>query len=63
MEAVDRLNLLANIMETISDGETDVGAVHARTDRQKNATISLTVDIHDVEHMQPLINRLNKSRA
>lgn len=60
VEAVDRLHLLANIMETISDGATTVGQVHARTDRSKQATISLTVDIHDVEHMRSLMNRLQQ---
>lgn len=60
VEAVDRLHLLANIMETISDGATSVGQVHARTDRQRQATISLTVDIHDVEHMRTLMNRLQQ---
>lgn len=60
VEAVDRLHLLANIMETISDGATSVGAVHARTDRSKQATISLTVDIHDVEHMRSLMNRIQQ---
>ena len=60
VEAVDRVNLLANIMESITDGKTNVGAINARTDRQKNATINLTVDIHDVEHMQHVINRIKQ---
>src|SRR5690606_24119624 len=58
VEAVDRVNLLANIMESITDGKTNVGAINARTDRQNNATGNLTVDIPDVEHMQHAINRI-----
>ena len=60
VEAVDRVNLLANIMESVTDGQTNVGAINARTDRQKNATINLTVDIHDVEHMQHVMNRIKQ---
>src|SRR5690606_39293627 len=33
VEAVDRVNLLANIMEAITDGKTNVGAINARTGR------------------------------
>lgn len=60
IEAIDRVNLLANIMESVNDGKTNVGAINARTDRQKNATINLTVDIYDVEHMQNVMNRIKQ---
>ncbi|MFS8628293.1 MAG: bifunctional (p)ppGpp synthetase/guanosine-3',5'-bis(diphosphate) 3'-pyrophosphohydrolase [Limnochordales bacterium] len=60
VEAVDRANLLANIIESINDGITSVGAVNARTDRQRNATINIIVDIHDVEHMKNVINRIKQ---
>jgi (p)ppGpp synthetase, RelA/SpoT family len=60
VEAVDRANLLANIIESINDGITSVGAVNARTDRQRNATIHIIVDIHDVEHMKNVINRIKQ---
>jgi len=60
VEAVDRANLLANIIESINDGITSVGAVNARTDRQRIATINIIVDIHDVEHMKNVINRIKQ---
>lgn len=60
VEAVDRVHLLANIIETISDGSTNIGAVHARTDRSKQATISLTVDIEDVDHMRAVMHRIQQ---
>ncbi|MFS8533738.1 MAG: bifunctional (p)ppGpp synthetase/guanosine-3',5'-bis(diphosphate) 3'-pyrophosphohydrolase [Limnochordales bacterium] len=60
VEAVDRVNLLTNIMASVSDGKTNIGAVHARTTRHKRATIHLTVDIRDVEHLQSVINRITQ---
>ena len=60
VEAVDRVNLLTNIMASVSDGKTNIGAVQARTTRHKRATIHLTVDIHDVEHLQSVINRITQ---
>lgn len=60
VEAVDRVNLLANIIETVSDGSTNIGAVQARTGRAKHATISLTVEINDIDHMRAVMNRIRQ---
>lgn len=60
IEALDRVNLLTNIMSTVSEGKTNIEAVHARTTPGKLAFISLVVDIGDLAHMQGVMDRIRK---
>lgn len=60
IEAVDRVNLLTSIMNTISETKTHIEAVNARTTDHRMALINLVVNIHDVEHMQDIIRRLQR---
>ncbi len=60
VEAIDRVNLLSNIMNSVSDGKTNIQAVHARTTRNRLAVIHLVVDISDVEHMRSVMNRIKR---
>lgn len=60
VEALDRVNLLTNIMATVSEGKTNIEAVHARTTPGKLAFISLVVGIADVGHLKGVIERIRK---
>ena len=60
VEAVDRVNLLSNIMSTVSEGRTNIESVNARTTKNKMAIINLVVDIHDVQHMESVMNRIKQ---
>lgn len=60
VEAVDRVNLLTNIMNRISETKTNIEAVNARTTRDRRAVINLVVDIRDVEHMNMLMQQIEK---
>ncbi|MDI3280053.1 MAG: bifunctional (p)ppGpp synthetase/guanosine-3',5'-bis(diphosphate) 3'-pyrophosphohydrolase [Bacillota bacterium] len=60
VEAIDRANLLANIMNKISELKATIEAVNARTTRDRRAVINLVVDINDVEHMNRVMQRLEK---
>lgn len=60
VEAIDRANLLANIMNKISELKATIEAVNARTTRDRRAVINLVVDINDVEHMNKVMQRLEK---
>lgn len=60
LRAVDRINMLSAIMNTISEGQTNIEAVNTRKLKDDLALILLTVDIHDLNHMQSLINRLRQ---
>jgi guanosine-3',5'-bis(diphosphate) 3'-pyrophosphohydrolase len=60
VEAVDRMNLLTNIMNTVSESRTNIASVNARTTKNKTANVSLVVDIKDVPHMESVMNRIRK---
>lgn len=60
IEAIDRQNLLTNIMTNVSESKTNIEAVNARTVRHELANILLVVDIRNVEHLTSVINRLRQ---
>ncbi|MGE5577319.1 MAG: RelA/SpoT family protein [Syntrophothermus sp.] len=60
IEAVDRANLLTNIMTSISETKANIAAVNARTTKNRMAIINLVVDIRDVEHMELVMKKIKK---
>lgn len=60
VEAIDRVNLLANIMNTIAEGSTNIEAVNSRTTRDHVAIINLVLDIQDIDHMNAVMNRIKR---
>jgi GTP pyrophosphokinase len=60
VEAIDRMNLLTNIMNTVSETRTNIASVNARTTKNRTANVSLVVDIKDVPHMESVMNRIRK---
>jgi GTP pyrophosphokinase len=60
VEAVDRVNLLATIMNTVSEAKTNIKAVNARTTKDRRAIINLTIDIQDVEHMKRIMDLIGR---
>jgi GTP pyrophosphokinase len=47
-------------MNTISESKTQIEAVNARTVEHQVALINLVVNIHDVEHMQDVMRRIER---
>ena len=60
IEAIDRPNLLTNIMNNVSESKTNIEAVTARTVNQESAIIQLVVDIHDVNHLNNVMGKLRQ---
>ena len=60
IEAIDRRNILANIVNTVNENKASVGAVNARTSRDRLANISLTVNISDLDRLHDLIRKLRQ---
>lgn len=60
LRVIDRINMLSTIMNTIAEGKTNIEAVNTRKMKDDIALILLTVDIHNVDHMESLINRLRQ---
>ncbi len=60
IEAIDRSNLLANLVSTVNDSKASIGAVNARTSRDRLVNISLTVNISDLNRLHDLIRKLRQ---
>ncbi len=58
LRVIDRVNMLSTIMNMIAEAKTNIEAVNTRKLDNGLAMILLTIDIHDVNHMNTLINRL-----
>ncbi len=59
IEAGDRAGLLQDVMGVCSEMHTQVSAVNARVKRDKNALISLTAQISDLEHLHTLLRKFS----
>ena len=57
---IDRPNLLMEIMNVISDRKVNITAVNGRTNKDKTVTLHLTVVIKDLNHLELVINGLNR---
>jgi guanosine-3',5'-bis(diphosphate) 3'-pyrophosphohydrolase len=59
IEAGDRAGLLQDVMGVCSELKTQVSTVNARVKRDKNALISLTAQISDLEHLHTLLRKFS----
>ncbi len=60
IEARDRVNLLSNVINAISDGKTNIESVHTRTTRDHMAIIHVVVDISGLDHMNEVVRRVRQ---
>lgn len=58
IEAMDRVNLLANIVSTVTEAKAGIGAVNARTTSDRMAYVNLTVEISDLNRLHDLIRKI-----
>jgi len=59
IEAGDRAGLLQDVMGVCSEMHTQVSTVNARVKRDKNAVISLTAQISDLDHLHTLLRKFS----
>jgi guanosine-3',5'-bis(diphosphate) 3'-pyrophosphohydrolase len=62
IEATDRAGLLQDVMGVCSEMHTQVSTVNARVKRDKNALISLTAQISDLDHLHTLLRKFSNLR-
>jgi guanosine-3',5'-bis(diphosphate) 3'-pyrophosphohydrolase len=58
IEALDRPELLQDVMAVFAELKTQVSSVTARVKRDRHALVSLTVQIHDLDHLHRLLRKL-----
>ncbi|WP_017755922.1 RelA/SpoT family protein [Calidifontibacillus oryziterrae] len=56
----DRRGLLNEVLHAINESKTNITAVTGRTDRNKMATINITIAIQNVNHLQKIADRLKQ---
>ncbi|HEY8296672.1 MAG TPA: bifunctional (p)ppGpp synthetase/guanosine-3',5'-bis(diphosphate) 3'-pyrophosphohydrolase [Candidatus Baltobacteraceae bacterium] len=58
VEAADRPQLLQDVMAVFAELKTQVSSVTARVKRDRHALVSLTVQIHDLDHLHRILRKL-----
>ncbi|MFK9091333.1 RelA/SpoT family protein [Bacillus salipaludis] len=56
----DRRGLLNEVLQAVNETKTNINAVTGKTDRNKMATISMTIAIHNVNHLQRVVERIKQ---
>ncbi|MCJ7806183.1 MAG: bifunctional (p)ppGpp synthetase/guanosine-3',5'-bis(diphosphate) 3'-pyrophosphohydrolase, partial [Clostridia bacterium] len=60
VDANDRKNLLADVMITVNESKVEITAVSARTDKNRNATIHMTLIVRDQVHLDQIMSKIKK---
>lgn len=58
----DRRGLLNDVLQIINESKTNIIAVQGRSERNKIATIHVTILIHNVNHLRHIVDRLKQIR-
>jgi guanosine-3',5'-bis(diphosphate) 3'-pyrophosphohydrolase len=56
----DRRGLLNEVLQAVNETKTNITAVAGRSDRNKMATISMAISIHNVSHLQKVVDRIKQ---
>ena len=57
---MDRRGLLNEVLQAVSESKTDIVGVSGRTDRHKMAFISMTISIHNIDHLHKVVDRIKR---
>ncbi|MBP2240546.1 GTP pyrophosphokinase [Cytobacillus eiseniae] len=56
----DRRGLLNEVLQAVNETKTNISAVTGRSDRNKAATINMTIAIQNVSHLQKVVDRIKQ---
>lgn len=56
----DRRGLLNEVLQAVNETKTNISAVSGRSDRNKMATIIMSIAIHNVTHLQKVVDRIKQ---
>jgi GTP pyrophosphokinase len=56
----DRRGLLNEVLQAVNETKTNISTVTGRTDRNKMATISMSISIYNVAHLQKVVDRIKQ---
>ncbi|MEH7384110.1 bifunctional (p)ppGpp synthetase/guanosine-3',5'-bis(diphosphate) 3'-pyrophosphohydrolase [Bacillus sp. JJ1521] len=58
----DRRGILNEVLQAVSETKTNISAVSGRTDRNKMATINMSISIQNVSHLHKVVERIKQIR-
>ena len=56
----DRRGLLNEVLQAVNETKTNISAVTGKSDRNKAATIIMSIAIHNVSHLQKVVDRIKQ---
>ena len=56
----DRRALLNDVLQAVAETKTNINAVSGKSDKNKMATINMTIAIQDVTHLQRIVDRIKQ---
>ena len=56
----DRRGLLNEVLQAVNETKTNISAVSGKSDRNKMATITMSIAIHNVSHLQKVVERIKQ---
>jgi GTP pyrophosphokinase len=56
----DRRGLLNEVLHAVAETKTNITAVSGRSDKNKMATINMSVSIQNVNHLQKVVERIKR---
>ncbi|UCZ54365.1 bifunctional (p)ppGpp synthetase/guanosine-3',5'-bis(diphosphate) 3'-pyrophosphohydrolase [Bacillus shivajii] len=56
----DRRGLLNEVLQAVAETKTNMNAVSGRSDKNKMATINMTISIQNVSHLQKVVERIKQ---
>ncbi|WAA10272.1 RelA/SpoT family protein [Fervidibacillus albus] len=56
----DRSGLLNEVLQAVNEAKTTISAVTGKADRNKMATILISISIHNISHLQKVVDRIKQ---
>lgn len=56
----DRRGLLNEVLQAVNEAKTNISAVTGRSDKNKAASINMSISIHNVNHLQKVVERIKQ---
>jgi GTP pyrophosphokinase len=60
--AIDRPQILSDVVNAVSESKVNITSLNGRSNRDRMSTIHMTVMVRNREHLENVINKVNRVR-
>ncbi|MDD2447055.1 MAG: bifunctional (p)ppGpp synthetase/guanosine-3',5'-bis(diphosphate) 3'-pyrophosphohydrolase [Tissierellia bacterium] len=60
VKAIDRTGLIADVASRVTESKIELLSLNARTSKERTVTITMTLEIHNIEELKDLMKKLRK---